>query len=54
MISVSKNIKQALRRAQGLMSSGDRLVIFGSFHTVAGVLPTLEKDRRKHAVGAPT
>jgi len=54
MISVSKNIKQALRRAQGLMSSGDRLVIFGSFHTVAGVLPALEKDRGKNVVGAPT
>lgn len=54
MISVSKNIKQALRRAQSLMDSGDRLVIFGSFHTVAGVLPALEKDRRKHVVGAAT
>ncbi len=47
MISVSKNLRQAFRRAQGLMVEGDRLVIFGSFYTVAVVLPLLEKDRRK-------
>ncbi len=44
MISVSKNLRQALRRAQSIMASGDRLVVFGSFTTVAGVLPALEKD----------
>ena len=52
MISVSKNLRQAFRRAQGLMSGGDRLVVFGSFSTVAGVLPLLEKDRRKNLAGA--
>ena len=47
MISVSKNLRQALRRAQSLMVEGDRLVAFGSFYTVAAVLPLLDKDRRK-------
>ena len=47
MISVSKNLRQAFRRAQVLMEEGDRLVVFGSFHTVAAVLPLLDKDRSK-------
>ncbi|RLA58097.1 MAG: bifunctional folylpolyglutamate synthase/dihydrofolate synthase [Gammaproteobacteria bacterium] len=47
MISVSKNLRQAFRRAQSLMLEGDRLVVFGSFYTVAAVLPLLDKDRRK-------
>jgi dihydrofolate synthase/folylpolyglutamate synthase len=47
MISVSKNLRQAFRRAQNLMVAGDRLVVFGSFYTVAAVLPLLDKDRRK-------
>jgi dihydrofolate synthase / folylpolyglutamate synthase len=42
MISVSKNLRQAFRRAQSVMGSGDRLVVFGSFTTVAGVLPFLD------------
>jgi len=46
-VSVSKNIRQALRRAQSVMAQGDRLVVFGSFYTVAGVLPLLEKDSGK-------
>ena len=50
MVSVSKNIRQAFRRAQSLMAAGDRLVVFGSFYTVAEVLPLLEKDKRKEAV----
>jgi len=45
MISISKNLRQAFRRAQGLMGPDDRLVVFGSFSTVAGVLPLLQKDR---------
>ena len=49
MISVSKNVRQALRRAQSLLAEGDRLVVFGSFHTVAGVLPLLDKDGRKNS-----
>lgn len=52
MISVSKNVRQAFRRAQSLMSAGDRLVVFGSFYTVAEVLPLLEKDQRKSVAGA--
>ena len=47
MISVSKNIRQAFRRAQTVMADGDRLVVFGSFFTVAAVLPALEKDSGK-------
>lgn len=47
MVSVNKNPKQALRRAQSLMGPGDRLVVFGSFHTVAEVKSALEKDRKK-------
>ena len=49
MISVSKNIRQAFRRAQSVMAEGDRLVVFGSFYTVADVLPLLEKDKQKRA-----
>jgi dihydrofolate synthase/folylpolyglutamate synthase len=47
MISISKNITQAFRRAQGVMTNDDRLVVFGSFYTVAGVMPLLEKERNK-------
>jgi dihydrofolate synthase/folylpolyglutamate synthase len=43
MISISKNLRQALRRAQGIMTAGDRLVVFGSFYTVAAILPLLDK-----------
>ncbi|MFV0276008.1 MAG: bifunctional folylpolyglutamate synthase/dihydrofolate synthase, partial [Parahaliea sp.] len=44
MLSVSKNLRQAFRRAQSVMAEGDRLVVFGSFFTVAAVLPLLEKE----------
>jgi dihydrofolate synthase/folylpolyglutamate synthase len=47
MISVSKNLRQAFRRAQVLLNPGDRLVVFGSFFTVAAVMPLLEKDSRR-------
>jgi dihydrofolate synthase / folylpolyglutamate synthase len=47
MISISRNIAQAYRRAQTVMAEGDLLVIFGSFFTVAAVLPLLAKDRRR-------
>ncbi len=47
MISVSKNLKQAFRRAQSLLAEGDLLVVFGSFFTVAAVLPQLDRERRK-------
>tara|TARA_B110000503_G_scaffold12013_3_gene16202 strand:- start:10158 stop:11462 length:1305 start_codon:yes stop_codon:yes gene_type:complete len=42
VISISKNLRQAFARAQSIMSRGDRLVVFGSFTTVAGVLPSLD------------
>ncbi|MCB1705367.1 MAG: bifunctional folylpolyglutamate synthase/dihydrofolate synthase [Halioglobus sp.] len=42
MISVSDNLRQAFARARSVMSEGDRLVVFGSFTTVAAVLPPLE------------
>ena len=44
LISTSKNLRQALRRAERLAGSDDRLVVFGSFHTVAGVLPLLQRQ----------
>ena len=50
MISISRNVRQAFRRAQRLAEPGDRLVVFGSFHTVADVLPLLEADQVKHGV----
>lgn len=42
MISVSKNLRQAFRRARGIAMEGDRVVVFGSFTTVAAVLPVLD------------
>ena len=48
ILSISKNIRQGFRRAQGHMREGDRLVIFGSFFTVAAVMPLLDKDSRKY------
>ncbi|PLW82734.1 bifunctional folylpolyglutamate synthase/dihydrofolate synthase [Kineobactrum sediminis] len=44
MISVSKNLRQALARARSVMAVGDRLVVFGSFFTVAAVLSSLDKQ----------
>ena len=41
-VSVSKNLRQALRRAQGIMAEGDTLVVFGSFYTVGEVIPLLK------------
>lgn len=48
MISISRNIRQALRRAQSVMTENDRLVIFGSFYTVAAVLPFLDTEFDKY------
>ena len=48
MISISKNLRQAFRRAQSIAAEGDRLVVFGSFYTVAGILPLLDRDIIKH------
>ena len=49
MISVSKNVRQAWRRVFTLLQTGDRLVVFGSFFTVAAALACLQKDRAKQA-----
>jgi dihydrofolate synthase/folylpolyglutamate synthase len=48
MINISKNLSQAFRRAQSVAEKADRLVIFGSFYTVAAILPLLEKDHSRH------
>ena len=42
--SVSKNLQLAFREAQSVCGTDDRLVVFGSFYTVAAVLPLLDKD----------
>jgi dihydrofolate synthase/folylpolyglutamate synthase len=52
MVSVSKNLRQAFRRVRGLTAQGDRVVVFGSFFTVADTLPLLERDRGKAEAGA--
>lgn len=44
-VSVSQNLRQALRRAQQVMTEGDRLVVFGSFYTVGEVALLLDEDR---------
>ncbi len=47
MISVSKNLRQALARARSVIGPGDRLVVFGSFHTVAAAIRWLAKEQGK-------
>jgi len=44
VVSVSESVGQAFHRARSTMAAGDTLVVFGSFFTVAGVLPLLEQD----------
>jgi dihydrofolate synthase/folylpolyglutamate synthase len=46
-ISISGDLQQALRGARWAMAEGDRLVVFGSFYTVAAALPLLERDGRR-------
>ncbi|MDG2048046.1 MAG: bifunctional folylpolyglutamate synthase/dihydrofolate synthase [Halioglobus sp.] len=48
MVSISKNLRQAFRRAQSVAGEGDSVVVFGSFCTVAAILPLLDKDRSKY------
>jgi dihydrofolate synthase/folylpolyglutamate synthase len=43
MISVSKNVRQAFRRALSMMGENDRLLVFGSFFTVTEALKLLER-----------
>jgi dihydrofolate synthase/folylpolyglutamate synthase len=45
MVSSSKNLRQAFRRAHSMMARGDVLVVFGSFYTVAAILPLLARER---------
>ncbi len=52
MVSVSQNLRQAFRRVRALAAAGDRVVVFGSFFTVAETLPLLERDRSKAGAGA--
>lgn len=47
VVSCSDSIEGAFRSAQSAMSEGDTLVVFGSFFTVAAVLPLLDEDRGK-------
>lgn len=51
MISVSKNIRQAWRRALSLLEPGHRLVVFGSFFTTAEVMAIIERDKQRVARG---
>lgn len=46
MVSVSKNIRQAYRRALSMMAPDDRLLVFGSFFTVAEVMPLLARTKQ--------
>lgn len=48
MISSSKNPRQAYRRAMSILQAGDRLVVFGSFYTVAEIQAVLVKDRSRN------
>jgi len=47
MISVSRNLRQALARARSVTAAGDRLLVFGSFHTVAAAMSWLAREREK-------
>ena len=47
MVSENRNPRQAYRRARKLMGAGDRLVVFGSFYTVAEIMTVMERDRGK-------
>lgn len=47
MISVSRNLRQALSRARSILGPQDRLVVFGSFTTVGAALDALDRQARK-------
>ncbi len=51
LVSVSDNVRQAFRRAQAVQREEDRVVVFGSFFTVAAVMGQLEKDEKRHGAG---
>ncbi|NND67555.1 MAG: bifunctional folylpolyglutamate synthase/dihydrofolate synthase [Halioglobus sp.] len=48
LVSVSDNVRQAFRRAQTVQGEEDRVVVFGSFFTVAAVMGQLEKDAKRY------
>ena len=43
-VSASRDLRQAALRARAVAMPGDRVVVFGSFFTVAGILPLLRRD----------
>jgi dihydrofolate synthase/folylpolyglutamate synthase len=43
-VSIASSLADAFRRSRDSMVTGDRLVVFGSFYTVAEVLPLLDAD----------
>ena len=45
MISVSKNMRQALSRAEQLADEGDEILIFGSFRVISDLLPKIKKQQ---------
>lgn len=47
-VSVSDNVRQAFRRAQTVQGEQDRVVVFGSFFTVAAVMEQLDKDEKRY------
>lgn len=51
LVSVSDNVKQAFRRAQSVQGEEDRVVVFGSFFTVAAVMGQLAKDEKRSGAG---
>ena len=48
IVSVSDNVRQAFRRAQSVQGEQDRVVVFGSFFTVAAVMGQLAKDDKRY------
>ncbi len=47
-INISSSLEQAFSRASHALGQEDRLVVFGSFFTVAAVLPILDEQERIH------
>lgn len=52
MISISRNLRQGFARARQLAGEGDLVVVFGSFFTVAAVLPSLDETHGRGEPGA--
>lgn len=47
MVSVSKNLSQALARVNMMVEPGDQVVLFGSFEVASALLPKLERISKK-------